>query len=78
MVIPTEPIGSVPRPAKLIQAVAAQAEGAALEFQCEEAIRDTVAGFEGIGSPVMTDWGQRKYEDCWTYCPALANEQLGA
>ncbi len=68
MAIPTEPIGSIPRPLELIDAVAARG-GAdpALESLYDEAIRDTIARFETTGSPVITDGEQRKYHNFWTY-----------
>jgi 5-methyltetrahydropteroyltriglutamate--homocysteine methyltransferase len=69
MAIPTEPIGSIPRPLRLIEA-AASTDGAdpALEPLYDEAIRDTIARFEATGSPVITDGEQRKYHNFWTYC----------
>ena len=69
MNIPTEPIGSIPRPLRLIEAAAAT-DGAdpALDPLYEEAIRDTIARFEATGSPVITDGEQRKYHNFWTYC----------
>jgi 5-methyltetrahydropteroyltriglutamate--homocysteine methyltransferase len=69
MTIPTEPIGSIPRPPALIEAVATR-DGAdpALEPLYEEAIRDTIERFEATGSPVITDGEQRKYHNFWTYC----------
>ena len=70
MPIPTEPIGSIPRPLRLIEAVAAVGDDAhpSLEPLYEEAIRDTVERFEETGSPVITDGEQRKYHNFWTYC----------
>src|SRR5450755_316227 len=69
MIMPTEPIGSIPRPLRLIEAVAAT-DGAdpALDPLYDEAIRDTIARFEATGSPVITDGEQRKYHNFWTYC----------
>src|SRR3954463_16231304 len=67
--IPTEPIGSIPRPAPLIEALASgRTSGAALDALFDEAIRDTIARFEATGSPVITDGEQRKYHNFWTYC----------
>src|SRR5713101_3073017 len=57
MAIPTEPIGSIPRPPKLIDAMAA---GTASEALFDDAVRDTVQRFEETGSPVITDGEQRK------------------
>src|SRR5258708_12615057 len=69
MTIPTEPIGSIPRPPQLIAALAAT-DGAdpALDPLYEEAIRDTIQRFEATGSAVVTDGEQRKYHNFWTYC----------
>jgi 5-methyltetrahydropteroyltriglutamate--homocysteine methyltransferase len=69
MKIPTEPIGSIPRPLRLIEAVAAtDGAGPALEPLYDEAVRDTIGCFEATGSPVITDGEQRKYHNFWTYC----------
>jgi len=69
MTIPTESIGSIPRPLRLIEAVAAAGDGAdpKLDPLYEEAIRDTVERFEATGSPVISDGEQRKYHNFWTY-----------
>lgn len=71
MTIPTEPIGSIPRPTQLIDAVA-QRGGATddpmLEALFDGAVRDTIARFEDTGSPVVTDGEQRKYHNFWDYC----------
>lgn len=69
MPLPTEPIGSIPRPLKLLQAVEACGDGLdpSLEPLYEEAIRDTIANLEATGSPVITDGEQRKYHNFWTY-----------
>jgi 5-methyltetrahydropteroyltriglutamate--homocysteine methyltransferase len=68
--IPTEPIGSIPRPLPLIQATQRQGHGhhPDLEPLYEAALRDTIARFEATGSPVVTDGEQRKYHNFWTYC----------
>jgi 5-methyltetrahydropteroyltriglutamate--homocysteine methyltransferase len=76
MTIPTEPIGSIPRPPHLIEAVAASGDYAdpALDALYDDAIRDTIARFEATNSPVVTDGEQRKYHNFWTYCVhGLAN-----
>jgi 5-methyltetrahydropteroyltriglutamate--homocysteine methyltransferase len=68
MIIPTEPIGSIPRPLDLIEAVAAgNADDPALDPLYDAAIRDTITRFEATGSPVITDGEQRKYHNFWTY-----------
>lgn len=69
MNIPTEPIGSIPRPLALIEALeTTDSEDPSLEPLFEEAIRDTIERFEATGSPVITDGEQRKYHNFWTYC----------
>ena len=66
--IPTEPIGSLPRPAALLEAIEQLgADDARLEPLYDEAIRDTIARFEATGSPMVTDGEQRKYHNFWTY-----------
>ncbi|MFQ5426046.1 MAG: 5-methyltetrahydropteroyltriglutamate--homocysteine methyltransferase [Gaiellales bacterium] len=64
MTIPTEPIGSIPRPPELIEAAGAFAAGELaaeeLDLLYAEAVRDTIARFEETGSPVITDGEQRK------------------
>jgi len=67
--IPTEPIGSIPRPLDLIERVAkGDSEDPNLAPLYEEAIRDTIERFEATGSPVVTDGEQRKYHNFATYC----------
>src|SRR5262245_17861202 len=69
MRIPTEPIGSIPRPLELIQELGAGTgeEDSKLTALYDEAVRDTIARFEATGSPVITDGEQRKYHNFWTY-----------
>jgi len=55
--IPTEPIGSVPRPDELVAAMQA---GDEVDRLMDEAVRDTIARMEATGSPVVTDGEQRK------------------
>lgn len=73
--IPTEPIGSLPRPPALLNAIErTEADDPALDALYDEAIRDTIEKFEATGSPVITDGEQRKYHNFWTYCVhGLAN-----
>ena len=67
--IPTEPIGSIPRPVDLIERVAkGDSEDRDLAPFYEDAIRDTIERFEATGSPVVTDGEQRKYHNFATYC----------
>src|SRR5580698_5246787 len=70
MKIPTEPIGSIPRPTKLIAAIEKAGDSAdpSLDPLYDEAIRDTIEQFEATGSPIITDGEQRKYHNFWTYC----------
>jgi 5-methyltetrahydropteroyltriglutamate--homocysteine methyltransferase len=70
MSIPTEPIGSIPRPQELLAAIDAAGGDAmdpALESVYESAVRDTIREFEATGSPVISDGEQRKYQNFWTY-----------
>jgi 5-methyltetrahydropteroyltriglutamate--homocysteine methyltransferase len=68
MIIPTEPIGSIPRPPALIQAVASgEITDPCSDPKYEAAVRDTIARFEASGSPVITDGEQRKFDNFWTY-----------
>lgn len=64
MTIPTEPIGSIPRPAALIDALVGAAGGhiTAAELAAEQhaALVDTIRRFEATGSPVITDGEQTK------------------
>jgi methionine synthase II (cobalamin-independent) len=61
--IPTEPVGSLPRPSTLQAAYAAYDEGkidlAALEAEQDAAIRDSIERFEATGSPIISDGEQR-------------------
>jgi 5-methyltetrahydropteroyltriglutamate--homocysteine methyltransferase len=69
MNIPTEPIGSIPRPIALIEALkTTDSDDPSLEPLYEAAIRDTIERFEATGSPIITDGEQRKYHNFWTYC----------
>jgi 5-methyltetrahydropteroyltriglutamate--homocysteine methyltransferase len=66
--IPTEPIGSLPRPLDLIEAVTQKGpEDPSVTRLYEAAVRDTVDRFEATGSPVITDGEQMKYHNFWTY-----------
>jgi len=64
MPIPTEPIGSIPRPPRLIEAVREFQEGRLakekLSAAYEEALSETILRFEATGSPVITDGEQTK------------------
>ena len=68
MIIPTEPIGSIPRPVPLIKAVAdGKITDPNLDPLYEAAVKDTIERFEATGSPVITDGEQRKFQNFWTY-----------
>src|SRR6266700_6312999 len=64
MTLPTEPIGSIPRPAALIEgmqaAAAEQIAAEKLEALFDDAVRDTIRRFEETGSPIITDGEQTK------------------
>jgi 5-methyltetrahydropteroyltriglutamate--homocysteine methyltransferase len=68
--IPTEPIGSIPRPPQLIQGIQAFSAGkispAELDILYDAALRDTIERFEATGSPVITD-GEQSKESFATY-----------
>ena len=61
--IPTEPVGSIPRPLKLQQAYAnydaKTITKAQLEQEQDAAVADTLKRFEATGSPIITDGEQR-------------------
>ena len=69
IMIPTEPIGSIPRPLELIDAIAEKGnpDDPSLDPLYDAAIRDTIGQFEATGSPVISDGEQRKYHNFWTY-----------
>jgi hypothetical protein len=64
MAIPTESIGSIPRPPQLIQAMTSFHGGKmtaeALNNVHSEALRDTIHRLEQTGSPILTDGEQTK------------------
>ena len=64
MPIPTEPIGSIPRPPDFLAAIQAHAAGKMFEEQfCaaeEVAVRETIRRLEETGSLVLTDGEQTK------------------
>jgi 5-methyltetrahydropteroyltriglutamate--homocysteine methyltransferase len=64
MAILTEPIGSIPRPAALLQALTAfqakQINNVELQEAYANALQDTIARFEQTGSPVISDGEQTK------------------
>src|ERR1700752_4109228 len=64
MSIPTEPIGSIPRPQALIEGIRAFNAGRIsqqdLDALYDSAIRDTIQRFVATGSPVITDGEQTK------------------
>jgi 5-methyltetrahydropteroyltriglutamate--homocysteine methyltransferase len=64
MKIKTEPVGSIPRPIYLVEALQSFAEKKIDENELsklyDEALRDTIKRFEETGSPVITDGEQTK------------------
>ncbi|RKE05044.1 cobalamin-independent methionine synthase II family protein [Streptomyces sp. TLI_171] len=62
--IPTELIGSIPRPAELLDALSdfrtGRLDGAAFAALQDQAVRETVKALEAAGSPVVTDGEQAK------------------
>ncbi len=63
MRIPTEPVGSLPRPTKLQETIAAYDAGTATleELQAEQdaACKDSIERMEATGSPIVSDGEQR-------------------
>lgn len=60
MKIPTEPIGSIPRPAYLIEAMKVQVDEKELSILMDRAIKETLDQFERTGSPILSDGEQSK------------------
>ncbi|WP_331748679.1 5-methyltetrahydropteroyltriglutamate--homocysteine methyltransferase (plasmid) [Streptomyces sp. NBC_00984] len=64
MTIPTEPIGSLPRPRALLNALVEHTQGRLDDVELArlqgEAVADTVAQLEKLGSPVVVDGDQAK------------------
>jgi 5-methyltetrahydropteroyltriglutamate--homocysteine methyltransferase len=64
MNIPTEPIGSIPRPRELLEGLEDFAAGRITSDRLaglqDRALRDTIRRFEATGSPVVTDGEQTK------------------
>ena len=64
MPIPTEPIGSIPRPPELLAAMRAHAQRKISDDQFrtaqDVALRDTISRMEATGSPIITDGEQTK------------------
>ena len=61
MAIPTEPIGSIPRPPELIRAAQqGLLDKGRLDELYQQALVDTIQRFEATGSPIITDGEQTK------------------
>ncbi|MFJ2885499.1 cobalamin-independent methionine synthase II family protein [Streptomyces sp. NPDC087305] len=64
MSIPTEPIGSLPRPRALVQAYNDHAQGQVSDAELariqDDAVADTLSRLAELGSPVLVDGDQRK------------------
>ncbi len=62
--IPTEPVGSIPRPKELQEAITAHSEGKItledLDIQFDDIVRETIEQFEATGSPIVSDGEQTK------------------
>lgn len=76
--IPTEPVGSLPRPSRLQQAFARYDAGEItreeLESEQDMAVRDSIARSEATGEPVISD-GEQRWSSFATY--ALADTLAG-
>src|SRR3954454_5370521 len=68
--IPTEPVGSLPRPAKLQAAYADYDAGNIskedLESEQDAAVKDSIERMEGTGSPIVSD-GEQRWSSFATY-----------
>jgi methionine synthase II (cobalamin-independent) len=68
--IPTEPVGSLPRPSKLQAASAPHDEGkierAELEAEQDAAVKDSIERGEATGSPIVSD-GEQRWSSFATY-----------
>src|SRR5947209_2646603 len=75
--LPTEPIGSIPRPAALIEGVqgfrAGRISQPELNALYDSAVQDTVQRLEATGSPVITDGEQAKHSFATYSIPGLEN-----
>ncbi|MFP4533514.1 MAG: cobalamin-independent methionine synthase II family protein [Desulfobacterales bacterium] len=64
MTLQSEPIGSIPRPKELVEAIQAYEKGrldrSELDEMYDQAVQKTIAEFEATGSPVITDGEQSK------------------
>jgi len=64
MAIPTELVGSIPRPVELIQTITSFHSGSAsfeaLNVAYDAALKDTISRLEATGSPVLSDGEQTK------------------
>jgi methionine synthase II (cobalamin-independent) len=68
--IPTEPVGSLPRPSKLQAAYAkydaGEIEQAELEAEQDAAVKDSIEKAEATGSPIVSD-GEQRWSSFATY-----------
>ena len=68
--IPTEPVGSLPRPSQLQAAYADYDAGRInreqLEAKQDEAVRDSIAHLEQTGAPIISD-GEQRWSSFATY-----------
>jgi methionine synthase II (cobalamin-independent) len=68
--IPTEPVGSLPRPSRLQQAYAQYDEGQItreqLETEQDMAVRDSIEHLETTGAPIISD-GEQRWSSFATY-----------
>ena len=76
--IPTEPVGSLPRPDELIDAQEQYRQGKTnidtLNKLRTEAVKDSIKNFEATGSPIITDGEQTKCSFLSYPIESLANE----
>lgn len=81
MTIATEPIGSIPRPPELLEALRDKEQGRISSDRFDQivgnALRDTILRFEQTGSPIITDGEQTKPSFATYPVEGLRNLALG-
>src|SRR6202012_4909539 len=79
--IPTEPVGSLPRPSWLQQAYARYDAGEItrdqLETEQDKAVRDSIEHQEAAGAPIISD-GEQRWSSFATYAIAVTLAGTGA
>ena len=81
MAIPTEAIGSIPRPQALIDTMVSFQAGRVsrdvLDAAYHDALKDTIRRLEETGSPVLSDGEQTKPRFCYVSVERAAESGVG-